>query len=159
MIEDSKMRGTQPVTPLLVALATLVLSALVLVAGTATAGESEIRVFNGRVALPIGSEDPSAYFVLRNGGETTRTIVGASCACAESISIRRTAVNEEGQWSSEGMPGGMPVPAGGDVAFAPRGLFLRLMSARALAEGDTVEIVLEFADGEKVPFEATVSAD
>ena len=54
-------------------------------------------------------------------------------------------------------PSGMPVPAGGDVAFAPRGLFLRLMSARALSEGEKVEIVLEFQDGEKVPFEATVS--
>ncbi|MEM9176589.1 MAG: copper chaperone PCu(A)C [Myxococcota bacterium] len=122
----------------------------------AVAEDGEIKVFKGRVTLPIGREDPTAYFVLRNGSKATRTIVGARCDCAESVSVRRTAVNEEGQWSSEAMPA-MPVPAGGDVAFVPRGLFLRLMSARALTAGETVEIVLEFEDGGEVPFEATVS--
>lgn len=152
------MRGTmKPTTARLLAIL-----ALVAVALTAQAQEqeqeSEIRVFNGRVTLPVGGENPNAYFVLRNGSKTTRTLVGASCDCAERVSLRRTAVNEQGQWSSQGMPDGMPIPAGGDVAFVPRGLFLRLMSARPLREGETIELVLEFADGETVPFEATVSA-
>ena len=157
MNEDSNVRETTLSNALLLAI--FAFSMLLLVSGAATAEESELRVFNGRVSLPVGGEDPTAYFVLRNGSATPRTIVGASCECAERVSLRRTAVNEQGQWSSEGMPSGMPVPAGGDVAFVPRGLFLRLMSARALREGETVEIVLEFADGEKVPFAAAVSAD
>ncbi len=125
MSEDSKVRRKILTTGLILVLATGSVAAIAFHAGTAAADESEIRVFNGRITLPIGSEDPTAYFVLRNGSGTTRTIVGASCDCAERVAIRRTAVNEAGQWSSEGMPGGMPVPAGGDVAFAPRGLFLR----------------------------------
>ena len=135
----------------------LMAAALGLAALPAAAEESAIRVFNGRIELPIGSEPPSAYFVLRNTGATARTIVGASCDCAERVSIRLTAIDEDGQWSSEAMPGGMPVPAKGDVAFAPRGLFLRLLSARTLTEGEKVEIVLEFKDGEKVPFDAIVA--
>lgn len=159
MSEDANVRRTTPTPVLFLAVALAGLAAITFGAGIAAADESEIRVFKGRVTLPIGGEDPTAYFVLRNGSAATRTIVGASCDCAEDVSLRRTAVNEEGQWSSEGMPGGMPVPAGGDVAFVPRGLFLRLMSARDLTEGETVEIVLEFANGEKVPFPATVTAD
>ncbi|MCR9094228.1 MAG: copper chaperone PCu(A)C [bacterium] len=124
--------------------------------GVAAADTGEIRVANGRVTLPFADEAPSVYFVLRNGSTRTRTIVGASCDCAEKVSIRRTAVDEDGQWSSEPMPGGMPVPAGGDVAFVDRGLFLRLMSPRTLTGGEKLEIILEFADGEKVPFEAIV---
>lgn len=153
MTEDPKMRRRLLITALLLSFV-----AFATWTGIAAADEGEIRVFKGRVTLPFADEPPSAYFVLRNGGTRARTIVGARCDCAESVSIRRTAVNEEGQWSSEGMPGGMPVPAGGDVAFVPRGLFLRLMSPRSLSEGEKVEIVLEFADGEKVPFEATVEA-
>ena len=140
------------------ALCLLLLVAFATNALPAAAGESEIRVFKGKVTLPTGSEDPSAYFVLRNGSKTTRTIVGARCDCAEDVSVRRTAVDENGQWGSEAMPA-MPVPAGGDVAFVPRGLFLRLLSAQPLSEGETIEIVLEFQDGETVPFEATVSAN
>ena len=93
-----------------------------------------------------------------NGGARPRTIVGASCECADRVSIRLTAISEDGQWSSEPMPDGMYVPAKGDVAFAPRGLFLRLLSPRPLATDEKVEIVLEFKDGEKVPFEAIVAA-
>ena len=53
----------------------------------------------------------------------------------------------------------MPIPAGGDVAFVPRGLFLRMMSPKSLEAGGKVDIVLEFDDGEKVPFKAVVEED
>jgi len=132
------------------------LPALLTIWLASSAQAADLGIFNGRVTLPDEPETPSVYFVLRNRTQETRTIVAASCTCAKHVSIRRTAVNEHGQWSSVGMPEGMPIPPGGDVAFAPRGLFLRLTSPRALAAGEQVEIVLEFADGEKVPFQATV---
>jgi copper(I)-binding protein len=147
------MRGTSTVLALFMTGLTLVVGAL-----PAAADEGEIRVVNGKVTLPSGGESPSVYFVLRNGGARPRTIVGASCECADRVSIRLTAISEDGQWSSEPMPDGMYVPAKGDVAFAPRGLFLRLLSPRPLATDEKVEIVLEFKDGEKVPFEAIVAA-
>ena len=125
----------------------------------AAASASDIKVFKGRITRPIGGESPSVYFVLRNGSAETRTITGASCECAESMSVRRTAVTEDGQWGSVGMPEGMPIPAGGDVAFVPRGLFLRMMSPKSLEAGGKVDVVLEFDDGEKVPFKAVVEED
>jgi copper(I)-binding protein len=122
------------------------------------ASDSELKVANGWISLPIFDEDPSAYFVLQSKSKKTRTIVAATSPKSEGVSIRRTAVID-GQWGSAAMPEGMPVPAGGAVAFLPRGLFLRLMSAEPMAVGDSIKIVLEFADGEKLPFEAIVKED
>ena len=146
------MRGTRTMLALFMIGLPLFAGAL-----PATADEGEIRVFNGKVTLPSGGESPSVYFVLRNVAARPRTIVGASCECADRVSIRLTAISEDGQWASEPMPDGMYVPAKGDVAFAPRGLFLRLLSPRPLTTDEKVEVVLEFKDGEKVPFEAIVA--
>ena len=57
------------------------------------------------------------------------------------------------------MPDGMAIPPGGAVAFAPRGLFLRMMSAERLATGDVVPITLKFANGESVSFDAVATDD
>jgi len=126
------------------------------VAFAGAASASDLRIANGRIVLPMGGESPSVYFAIQSKSKETRTIVGASSPRAESVVIRRTAVDENGQWGSQGMPEGMPIPPNAAVAFAPRGLFLRMMSPDALVAGETVEIILEFKDGERVPFEATV---
>ena len=115
---------------------------------------SDLKIVNGWVSEPIHNEDPPAYFVIRNSGSETRTIVGASSPRCESISIRRAAL-QNGQMGSEVMDE-MAIPAGGDVAFVPRGLFLELASPETLEEGETVPIELEFANGEKVSFDAIV---
>lgn len=136
----------------------LAIGLTVALARPVVAGESALRVANARIPLPIGQEAPVVHFAIQNRSEETRTIVGASSPRAESVSIRRTAV-VDGQWGSVGMPEGMPIPPGGAVAFAPRGLFLRLLGAGALSSGDAVEIVLDFANGEKLSFEAVVADD
>lgn len=115
---------------------------------------SDIKVANGWVSQPIYKESPPAYFVIRNGSSETRTIVAATSPKCESISIQR-AVVKDGKMDSEEVKE-MPIPAGGDVAFIPRGLFLRLESPGKLEVDDIVPIELEFADGEKVTFEAIV---
>ena len=136
-----------------IALATLASTAL-LAALPNVATADELKVVNGWISLPIGREDPSLYFVIQSKSAETQTLVGATSPRCESIAIRRTAV-VDGQWSSVGMPEGMAVPAGGAVAFAPRGLFLRMSGAEKFAEGDAVPVELEFASGLKVAFTAT----
>lgn len=121
----------------------------------ALAGDLEIA--NGWVSQPIYDEDPPGYFVIQNRGKKVRTIVGATSPRCERISIRR-AVVRDGQMVSEELDE-MQVPAGGAVAFAPRGLFLRLMSPEKLEVDEIVPIELEFADGEKVAFDAKVRDD
>jgi len=118
---------------------------------------SDLTIANGWVSEPIYDEDPPAYFVIQNRGSKVRTIVGATSPRCEGISIRR-AVLRDGRMASDGLDE-MQIPAGGAVAFAPRGLFLRLMSAEKLEVDEIVPIELEFADGEKVAFDAKVRDD
>jgi len=154
----ARRRGPRPAAAR-VAGATLLSLALAFgVAAPSLAEDSELRIANGRIPLPEGSEDPSVHFAIQSRAKETRTIVGASSPRAVSVSIRRTAV-VDGQWDSVAMPDGMPIPAGGAVAFAPRGLFLRMVGAEKFKAGEKVEIVLEFANGEKLGFEAVVSDD
>lgn len=152
--ELSRPRGrlAVAVAPLLLVATLLLVAPLLLVATPALA--SDLRVANGWISMPILDEDPPVYFVIQNRGAETRTIVGASSAACERMSIRR-AVVKDGQMASEGMDE-MAVPAGGAVAFAPRGLFLRMSGVKKLSEGEAVSIELELADGEKVAFEAIV---
>ena len=117
-----------------------------------SAAASDLEVANGWISLPILDEDPPLYFVIQNRGAETRTIVGASSPACEAISIRRAMV-KDGQMASEGLDE-MAIPAGGAVAFVPRGLFLRLSGTKKLAEGEAVPIELELANGEKLGFEA-----
>ena len=140
---------------------TLLVATLLVLAGgliPSAALASDLRVANGRVQMPLSDEAPSAYFVIQSRSEETRTIIGASSPRCESIAIRRTAI-VDGRWGSESMPEGMSIPPRASVAFAPRGLFLRLMSADALTEGESIPIVLEFADGEELAFDAVAKAN
>jgi copper(I)-binding protein len=134
----------------------LVCAAILLAATPALA--SDLVVANGRIPLPILDEPPSVHFAIQSKSAETRTIVGAHSPRCESIEIRRTAV-VDGQWDSVPMPEGMPIPPGGAVAFAPRGLFLQLNGAEALAAGDSVPIVLELDGGEELAFDAVVQDD
>jgi copper(I)-binding protein len=127
---------------------------LLLIPVTATA--SDLVVANAWATIPEPHENPSAYFVIQNKGAKPRTIVGASSSRCDWIEIRR-AVVKDGVMDSEKLEK-MEIPAGGAVAFVPRGLSLSLIGLAALAAGDSVPIELEFADGEKLEIEAVARA-
>jgi copper(I)-binding protein len=131
------------------------LLALLMTALALPALASDLKVANGHIPLPMPREAPSVYFVIQSRSKETRTITGAHSPRAESVEVRRTSV-VDGQWDSVALPEGMQVPAGGAVAFAPRGLFLRMTGTGQLAIGEKVPIVLELDGGEELPFEAVV---
>jgi hypothetical protein len=113
---------------------------------------SEIRVANPKVIVPESWENATAYLVLQNKGKTARKIVGGSCSGCDGVEIRR-AVFRDGRMESEKLDE-MEIPAGGAVAFVPRGLSLSLVGLNEVEEGATVAFEIEFADGEKLPVEA-----
>ena len=116
------------------------------------AGASDLKVANAWASLPEPWENSSAYFVIQSKSSKTRTLVGASCSGCEYIEILR-AVLKDGVMDSEKLDR-MDIPAGGAVAFVPRGLYLNLVGLESLAAGETIAIELEFADGEKLEIEA-----
>jgi copper(I)-binding protein len=145
------------INPLLV----LLLLALLPTVLPASAHASAFKVANARVTAPVSWENPSVYFVIQNADSKVRTIVGGSCEGCDWIEIHRT-VFEDGVMTSEKLEE-MAIPAGGAVAFAPRGLFLSLIGLSAIEGADEsgakFSIELEFADGEKLEIEAAVDED
>ena len=129
-----------------------VLVSLVLFAASATA--SDLKVANVWVNMPIFDEPAPGYFVIQNRGDKPRKLVGGSSPRCEKIEIHR-AVVKDGAMTSEALDE-WDIPAGGAVAFIPRGLFLMLIGSKDLSEGEKIQIELEFADGEKLGIEAVV---
>jgi len=113
---------------------------------------SDLKVSNAWASLPEAWENSSVYFIIQNSSAKARTIVGASGTCCDFIEIRR-AVLKDGAMDSEKLDK-MEIPGGGMVAFVPRGLSLNLAGLESLKAGESVTIELDFADGEKLKFEA-----
>ncbi len=128
------------------------LSLLALLLLPTAASASDLKVVNAWATLPESWENSSAYFVIQSKSSKTRTIVGVSGSCCDFIEILR-AVLKDGAMDSEKLDK-MDIPAGGAVAFVPRGLYLNLAGLESLEAGETVTIELEFADGEKLEFDA-----
>jgi copper(I)-binding protein len=126
------------------------LLALLLLPAAATA--SDLEIANAWATLPEAWENSSVYFVIQSKSKKTRTLVGASGSCCDFIEIRR-AVLKDGAMDSEKQDK-IEIPAGGAVAFVPRGLYLNLAGLETLAVGEAVTIELEFADGGKLEFDA-----
>ena len=131
----------------------LALFLLLLLAATAAPAD-DLQVGNPWVSLPILDEDPAVYFAIANRRDAPRKITGASSPRCERIEIHRAAVQDGVMGSIELEE--MEIPAGGAVAFAPRGLFLKMIKAQSLSEGENVPVELELDNGEKISFEALV---
>ena len=131
---------------------TLLPSLLALLLLPAAATASDLEIANAWATLPEAWENSSVYFVIQSKSKKTRTLVGASGSCCDFIEIRR-AVLKDGAMDSEKQDK-IEIPAGGAVAFVPRGLSLNLAGLETLAVGEALTIELEFADGGKLEFDA-----
>lgn len=120
----------------------------------ASSQASDFKIAKAWVTTPVQWENPSAYFVIQNQGSKVRTIVGGRCKGCDWIEIHRT-VFKDGAMTSEKLEQ-MAIPAGGSVAFVPRGLFLSLIGLTAIESGAPFSLEIEFADGEKLEIEATI---
>lgn len=139
---------------ILLAIAFTLAIALVAATPLARAGEGDIPIGNPWISLPIYDEAPRAYFAMQNPTARPLRIVGATSPRCREIGIRITTF-EGGTEGAKALKE-IEIPAGGAVAFSPRGYFLELIGSETLAERQRVPIELELADGTKVRFEAEV---
>ncbi len=94
--------------------------------------------------LPAGG-----YFTLHNAGANTVSLSGASSPACGMLMLHKTE-DKGGTMEMMDMPS-IPVPAGGDVTFAPGGYHLMCMNPTpAMKPGANVPVTLEFADGTKI---------
>jgi copper(I)-binding protein len=138
--------------------------------GLASCGESEaplaeapegfpgISVTDGRLMLPAVKGNPGAvYFKIKYDGERTAVIAGADVQGAGSSVLHRT-VERAGQVIMGDMTP-LPLARGEEVEFKPGDRHIMVMDLdENLAPGDTVEVTLTFAGGDKYSFNADVKA-
>jgi copper(I)-binding protein len=136
--------------------------ALALVSACAQA-PAELKADGAWVRLPAVRENPGAAYFTLHGGAEPAVLVQVSA---------RFAVRTELHESMKGMDHGsghagatmsmkpikdIPVPARGEVAFAPGGKHVMLFDvAPELRAGEKVPLTLSFADGKKIEVQAVV---
>lgn len=97
------------------------------------------------------------YAVVHNPGDLPLVIVGATSAAADTVELHET-VEDNGMVSMTPQPS-LTIPPRDSVRFATGGKHFMLQRLqRALAVGDTVQIVLVGAGGTRVEFTADVRA-
>jgi copper(I)-binding protein len=110
---------------------------------TVRAGTLEISGAFTKAMLP-GQPVGGGYLTVRNTGSADDTLLSATSPNAGAVEIHDMAM--QGQiMKMRKVAGGVPLPAGQTVAFAPGGLHLMFMRLKApFREGDTVSVTLTF---------------
>jgi copper(I)-binding protein len=127
------------------------------VATTAVAGSEDVVVESAWARASIGVSRPgAAYMKIRNTGEEVVKLTGLRTDLAMMPEIHRTSTNAEGV-SSMAPAGEIEIAPGDAVALEPGGLHVMLMRLqRAMVEGGSFFLTLDFSDGGEVVVEIPV---
>lgn len=134
----------------------MIRTALALMVLPTTLFAGDLTVENPMVPLaPPGVMAHAAYFTLANSGKAPRQLIGVSAEGYAMAHIHKTEVKDDiATMSSVDL---IEIAPGQSVAFEQGGLHVMLMRPEvAMAEGDTVSLTLEFANGETLPVAAKV---
>lgn len=112
---------------------------------------AELQVEDAWIREPPPVPTPLAgYLRIRNTGAVTRELVGARASAATGIEIHRT-VHEQGVTRMQRLRR-VELPAGSEVVLEPGGAHLMIFGvATPPRAGASLELLLEFADGECMP--------
>ena len=106
-------------------------------------------------AAPQGGT--GGVFMTVVGGAEPDTLVGARFEGAQDVQVHETYDAGDGLRGMREVPAGVPVPAGATVRLAPGGYHVMLLGlSRPLAEGDSLDLVAEFARAGAVPVRVAV---
>jgi len=141
---------------LLASLGLAMLGTAALAAPPPAARSGGVSVENAWVPLPPpGAEVAAAYFTLRNDGHAPVVLVEVSSPLAADAMLHETTVVNG--ISRMRMLERLTIPPGRSVTLRPEGLHVMLHSvSKTLAPGDTVPLVLRFANGRTIRISARV---
>jgi len=128
-------------------LSPLCLAAAALAGGmqAAAAGEG-LAISHPWMRFIIAARPAAGYFTLKNGSDKVASLVAAASPACSKIMLHHS-VQKNGQ-DMMVMVKSVPVPAHGELKFAPGGYHLMCMQpARTMKPGKTVPVTLSFADG------------
>jgi copper(I)-binding protein len=109
------------------------------------AAAAEVQISEAWIrALPAPSPS-GGYFTLKNVGKSDISLTGAKSGACGMLMLHRS--KEMGGMSSMEDVESVPVPAGGEIRFAPGGFHLMCMDATpAIKPGGSVPVTLLFSD-------------
>ena len=133
----------------------MLLAMLICVAGEpAWAGTFGIHAPTVRM-VPPGQSVSAAFMILHNHGLKERTVVAAHSELADTVELHNH-ITEDGMMKMRRVDA-IVVPGHGEVVLQPGGFHMMLIGlTRSLEMGEKIAIELEFADGERLSFEAPV---
>lgn len=102
----------------------------------------------------------AVYMNITNNGEFDVALFQGESEAAGEIQLHETTVDDNGVARMEEQPEGIIIPAGETVSLEPGGLHVMLLDLQAeLVEGDTVNVVLDFDNGEQVVLDAIIQTE
>jgi copper(I)-binding protein len=133
--------------PVRVLTRTLAALAGLLLAGTvAQAAQGGLTVRDPWMRSVIPSRPAAGYFTLSNATDRARILVGAASPACGTLMLHES-LHQNGE-DRMVMVKSIPVPAHGQVTFAPGGYHLMCVSpSKAVTPGKSVPVTLRFADG------------
>ncbi len=106
-------------------------------------------------ATPPGANNSASYLVLRNSSAVDRSLVAVLTAAASEVQLHRV-IEEDGLMKMRPVAA-IPVPAGGEAVLSTGGYHLMMLGvAQPLREGESIELELRFANGEKLQLTSPV---
>jgi copper(I)-binding protein len=124
--------------------------------GTAAAGT--IRITGAYLPQPASADVAAAYFTIEDTGDQADLLISATSAPAAQAALMHESTTN-GAESMATLTGGLPIPAHGQVALAPDGYHLMLMSpATPLKQGGIVTLTLHFQHAGTVTLKVPVTS-
>jgi hypothetical protein len=111
----------------------------------APASAAEVQIGDAWIRALPPPVPSGGYFTLRNTGKSEIALTGARSAACGMLMLHRS--KEMGGMSSMEDVQSVPVPAGGEIRFAPGGYHLMCMDPTpAITPGASVPVTLQFSD-------------
>jgi copper(I)-binding protein len=119
-------------------------------------GPRELTVSDAWVRLAAVAGRPAAAYFTVHGGPKPMTLISVSGDLAIRAEMHRSMTTGGGMAAMTPLPR-VPIPAGGDIAFAPGGRHVMLFGVNPRAKaGGTMTLTFTFANGDRIPLVADV---
>jgi len=122
---------------------------------SACSAPGDIEVHQPWVRPTIEGNNAAVYLIIHNHSKTSDELIGASSNRSDNVEIHKTTM--ENDIMKMQMVSSVPLNAGDEVAFAPGGYHIMLVSVKQeLKTGDHVGVILHFKNHANIVVNATV---
>ena len=120
-----------------------------------TVGDITVSGAFTRAMLP-NAQVGAGYLAIDNAGAEADRLVGASSDVTPTVELHNM-TTENGMMKMSEVEGGIEIPAGGGVTFAPGGLHVMFIGPnQSFNEGECVEVTLRFESAGELPVQLVV---